>query len=616
MSADSSSPRPSLRWFGIPKLAPFLRPFLPSMAVMVLFGFIGSGFDAILPLFIRHAINHFIGDRTLDGVWLFVALYVVVLVCQSLSNFISAYLCAKLEVRLARNLRDACFNHLQTLSLAYFNQNKVGYIHSRVMSDTNNIGLLVSWNSMSLVWSASYLIAILIVMFAIHARLAFFFLLLLPPAVLLGGYFQRRLVALNRRIREANSKITDGFNEGVTGAKTVKALVVEDDVRDTFERNTSEMRRVSVHATHFSALFTSTIAFAAALALALILWQGGNLTRANTLAVGTLAVFLSYALGIIEPLQMMVTDLASFISAQVNIERVSRLLETKSDVRDAPAVIARYGDVFQPRRENWEEIEGDVTFEDVTFRYPDGKELVLEHFNLEVPRGTMVAIVGETGAGKSTLVNLACRFFEPTSGRVLIDGRDARERSQLWLHSKIGYVLQSPHLFSGSVRDNLRYGNPDATDAEIRDALRLVSADTIVDRMEKGLDSEVGEGGEMLSTGEKQLLSFARALLAKPRILVLDEATASVDTVTEKIIQDAIGTILRGRTSFVIAHRLSTIVGADVILVVHDGKIVERGTHRELMARKGHYYALFTRQYEDRATARALDELGNAQKCS
>ncbi len=608
MSADFSSPRPSLRWFGIPKLAPFLRPFLPSMAVMVLFGFIGSGFDAVLPLFIRHAINHFIGDRTLDGVWLFAALYVVVLVCQSLSNFVSAYLCAKLEVRLARDLRDACFNHLQTLSLAYFNQNKVGYIHSRVMSDTNNIGLLVSWTSMSLVWSASYLIAILIVMFSIHARLAFFFLLLLPPAILLGGYFQRRLVALNRRIREANSKITDGFNEGVTGAKTVKALVVEGDVRDAFERHTAEMRRVSIHATHFSALFTSTIAFAAALALALILWQGGNLTRANTLAVGTLAVFLSYALGIIEPLQMMVTDLASFISAQVNIERVSRLLETKSDVRDAPAVIARYGDVFQPHRENWEEIEGDVAFEDVTFRYPDGKELVLEHFNLEVPRGTMVAIVGETGAGKSTLVNLACRFFEPTSGRVLIDGRDVRERSQLWLHSKIGYVLQSPHLFSGSVRDNLRYGNPAATDAEIRDALRLVSADSIVDRMEKGLDSEVGEGGEMLSTGEKQLLSFARALLAKPRILVLDEATASVDTVTEKIIQDAIGTILRGRTSFVIAHRLSTIVGADVILVVHDGKIIERGTHRELMARKGHYYALFTRQYEDRATARALDE--------
>ncbi|MBQ6924073.1 MAG: ABC transporter ATP-binding protein [Kiritimatiellae bacterium] len=608
MSADTSAPRrASLRWFGIPKLWPFLRPFAPSMAVMVLFGFAGSACDAAFPLFNRHAIDHFIGEGTLDGIWAFAALYFAVIVAQTLSNFVSAYLCAKLEVRLARDLRDACFNHLQTLSLAYFNQNKVGYVHSRVMSDTNNIGLLVSWTSMDLVWSASYLVGMVGVMFAIQARLALVVMALVPPAVLLGGYFQRRLVALNRRIRDANAKITDGFNEGVTGAKTIKALVVEDAVRDAFERNTGEMRRVSVHATHFSALFTSTMAFAAAAALSLVLWRGGRLTLADAMQIGTLSVFLSYAMGMVEPLQSIVRDLASIVSAQVNIERVSRLLETESDVRDAPEVVARYGDVFEPRRENWEELAGDVAFEDVTFRYPDGKELVLEHFNLRVPRGTMVAIVGETGAGKSTLVNLACRFFEPTSGRVLVDGRDVRERSQLWLHSQIGYVLQSPHLFSGTVRDNLRYGNPAATDAEIREALRLVSADAIVDRMEKGLDSEVGEGGEMLSTGEKQLLSFARALLANPRILVLDEATASVDTVTEKIIQDAIGTILRGRTSFVIAHRLSTIVGADVILVVHDGKIIERGTHRELMARQGHYHALFTRQYEDRATAAALD---------
>ena len=613
MPADAPT-RKSLRWFGIPKLAPFLRPFLPSMVVMVVFGFLGSACDAVFPLFNRHAIDHFIGEKTIDGIWAFAALYFVVIVVQCLVNFISAYLCAKLEVRLARDLRDTCFNHLQTLSLAYFNQNKVGYIHSRVMSDTNNIGLFFSWTSMDFVWSASYLVGILIVMFSINARLALFILLLVPPAVLVGGYFQRRLVKLNHQIREANAKITDGFNEGVTGAKTVKALVVEETVRDAFERHTDEMRRVSVRATHFSGLFTSTIAFAAALALSLVLWQGGRLSLAGAMEIGTLAVFLSYAMGMIEPLQMIVRDVASLITVQVNIERVSRLLETESDVRDTPEVVARYGDIFQPRRENWEELAGDVAFEDVTFRYPDGKELVLEHFNLEVPRGTMVAIVGETGAGKSTLVNLACRFFEPTSGRVLIDGRDVRERSQLWLHSKIGYVLQQPHLFSGTVRDNLRYGAPSATDEEILAALKLVSADGIVSRMEKGLDSEVGEGGEMLSTGEKQLLSFARALLANPRILVLDEATASVDTVTEKIIQDAIGTILRGRTSFVIAHRLSTIVGADVILVVHDGKIIERGTHRELMARKDHYHALFTRQYEDRATALALDgtPIGNS----
>ena len=228
--------------------------------------------------------------------------------------------------------------------------------------------------------------------------------------------------------------------------------------------------------------------------------------------------------------------------------------------------------------------------------------MVLEHFNLKVPQGTNVAIVGETGAGKSTLVNLVCRFYEPTEGQVLIDGRDARERSQLWLHSNIGYVLQTPHLFSGSVRDNLKYGNPDATDEEIWKALKLVDAEGVIAKMDNGLDSEVGEGGDLLSTGEKQLLSFARAILADPKILVLDEATASIDTLTEKAIQDAIFTVIKGRTSFVIAHRLSTIVDADVILVVKDGKIIERGRHHELMEKKGYYYQLYTRQYEEMVT--------------
>ena len=262
----------------------------------------------------------------------------------------------------------------------------------------------------------------------------------------------------------------------------------------------------------------------------------------------------------------------------------------------------KYGDTFHPKKENWEPLHGDVEFRDVSFKYPDGEEMVLEDFNLVVPQGTNVAIVGETGAGKSTLVNLVCRFFEPVKGQVLIDVKDAKERSQLWLHSNIGYVLQTPHLFSGTVRENLKYGNPEADDETIWKALRLVNAQGVIEKMDHGLDSQVGEGGDLLSTGEKQLLCFARAILADPRILILDEATASIDTLTEKAIQDAIFTVIKGRTSFVIAHRLSTIVDADVILVVKDGKIIERGRHTELMDKKGYYYQLYTRQYEEMVT--------------
>ena len=399
-------------------------------------------------------------------------------------------------------------------------------------------------------------------------------------------------------MREINSQITGRFNEGITGAKTTKSLVVEERMARDFEETSRDMTHTSLRAARYRAMFGSMISFSGWTALALVLWRGGSLTMSGLIVLGTLSVFMTYAINMMEPIQWVVRAISDLITVQVNVERFTRLVETPSDVRDMPEVIARYGDTLSPKRENWEPLHGEVEFRDVSFRYPDGDDYVLEHFNLRVPQGTNVAIVGETGAGKSTLVNLLCRFFEPTAGQILIDGRDARERSQLWLHSHIGYVLQTPHLFSGSVRDNLRYGRPDATDDELWEALRRVSADGVVERMEKGLESDVGEGGDLFSTGEKQLLSFARAILTDPAIFVLDEATSSVDTETEKKIQDAIVRLMAGRTSFVIAHRLSTIRQADVILVVKNGRIVEQGQHRELLSRRGYYYRLYTRQYQ------------------
>ncbi len=591
----------SLPFWGIPQLWPFLRPYRKILLLNIVLGILSSLADSVYPLFNSYALNHFIAENNLDGLLYFVLAYGCILLLQVIDNFVSTYQCGRIEMMVDRDLRNAAFHHLQTLSFSYFNQNNVGYIHARVISDAGKIGELVAWRMMDLVWHGSYIVCVFCVMLTVNARLTFYLLALLPVAVLFIVFFQKRLVQLNRRIREINSAITGNYNEGIAGARTIKTMGIEQRMQKDFELDTEKMKRSSVQTTHNAALFNSLITFMSAMALALVLWKGGKITMDGVIMLGTLSVFISYALNMMEPIQNLVQTISAFIAIQVNIERLMRLLHTKSDVADGPEVTARYGDTFQPKKENWEPLLGDVEFRDVSFRYPDGEELVLEHFNLKVPMGTSVAIVGETGAGKSTLVNLVCRFFEPTKGQVLIDGRDARERSQLWLHSSIGYVLQAPHLFSGTVRDNLRYGKPDATDEEIWESLRLVSADYVVQKMENGLDAEVGEGGDLLSTGEKQLLCFARALLANPRILVLDEATASIDTLTEKLIQDAIQTVIRGRTSFVIAHRLSTVVDADVILVVRDGKIVEQGTHSELMRSKGYYYELYTRQYEDMA---------------
>ncbi len=588
--------------FGIPKLFPYIKQYCPKIIFMIILGVLSSLADSVFPIFNRYAIDNFVGRKTLEGLTVFIVLYLIVLVLQVIDNFICTYICGQIELSVDRDLRNAAFSHLQTLSFAYFNQNNVGYIHARVMSDTGKIGVMVSWRMMDIVWQGAYVIFVLVMMLILNFKLALLVMILVPIAVVLVMYFQSKLVVLNRKIREINSTITSNFNEGITGAKAIKTLVVEDKIQSDFEEDTEKMRATSVHATHYSAFFTSAITMMSSVALALVLWRGGIITMDGIIQIGTLSVFLSYALSLMEPIQNIIITLSELIAVQVNVERLTRLLETESDVSDSPEVIEKYGDTFNPRKENWEPLYGDVEFKDVTFKYPDGDEYVLTDFNLKVPQGTNVAIVGETGAGKSTLVNLVCRFFKPTKGQVLIDGRDAAERSQLWLHSNIGYVLQTPHLFSGTVRDNLKYGNPDATEEEIWNALRLVSADGIVKRMDKGLDSDVGEDGGMLSTGEKQLLSFARALLADPRILVLDEATASIDTVTEKAIQDAIVTVTKGRTSFVIAHRLSTIVDADIILVVNDGKIVERGSHAELMDKRGYYYDLFTKQFDESST--------------
>ena len=589
-----------LPFFGIPKMIPFVRPFAKQMIGVMLLQLGMSLTDVARPLLQRYALNRFVGGSTLSGMVPFVLVYIAVISAGALVFYGSIKRTMKLEMGIDRDLRNEAFKHLQELSFDYYNQNSVGYIHARVMSDTSRIGELFSWQLADTLYFLAYIVFALVSMFSINPRITGLICLIVPVVALFFSLFQGKLFDLHHQVREINSLITGNFNEGIVGAKTIKSLAVEERIDEDFMKETSNMKRKSVQSARVRGVFAVVTNLASSCALAIVLWKGGVIAAEE---VGTFSMFMSYAQELMEPVRWLVETLALFVQGEVNIQRYTALVESEPSVKDSPAVKAMYGDSFKPKKEIWEPIRGDIEFRDVSFKYPDGDEYILEHFDLKIPFGTNVAIVGETGAGKSTLANLICRFYEPTEGKVLIDGKDARGRSQLWLHSALGYVLQSPHLFSGSIRDNLLYGRADATDEEIMEALKLVSADDVVARLDKGLDSDAGEGGDLLSTGEKQLICLARAIIADPKILVLDEATASVDTMTERRIQAAVDEVIKGRTSIVIAHRLSTVQNADIILVVSDGKIVERGSHRELLAKRGEYYRLWTRQYEDEATS-------------
>lgn len=571
---------------------PYLKDTTKLAIIVLLFMIVSSVSESIYPLFTNYAVKHFVTDGTTQGIGKFIFAYAAAIIIGGIAVIIYCRNALVLEIKLGCFMKRDCFVHLQKLSLSFFSNSSVGYLLARVMSDTDRISGVIAWGILNFLWNFIYIISAYISMFILAPKLAAILLLLIPIVGIATWFFQSKILVVNRKVRHINSQITGAYNEGITGAKASKTLVIEDQNCKEFSGYTSDMYKQSIRSSTLTAIMLPLVTFVGSIAVAAVLDIGGRDVIFGGMEYATLSAFITYAVAIVNPIVEVAHVFTDLNTAQVCVERVNNLLSEPCTVTDTPEVIEKYGTSFEPKRENWEPVHGEIEFKDVWFKYPDSDEYVLENFNLHVPAGTTVAIVGETGAGKSTLVNLACRFYEPTQGQILIDGRDAKERSQLWLHSSLGYVLQDPHLFSGTLADNIRYGRLDATTEDVERAAKLVSADTVASHLPEGYDAHVGEGGDRLSTGEKQLVSFARAVIADPPIFVLDEATSSIDTETELLIQNAISHILEGRTSFIIAHRLSTIRHADMILVVDHGKIVERGTHDELMAKSGRYAAL------------------------
>ena len=564
----------------------FLLVFMIGLAVL----------ESMTPLLARYAIDNFIQNGTSEGMLAYGLVYLGIIILQAVAIRFFLYFAGQIEIGLNYEIRKAGFQRLQDLSFAYFDRTPVGWIMSRMVSDTNRLSEVMAWSMVDIAWGMTTILVIFVTMFIMDVRLALLAIILIPVLMLVSWFFQKKLLSTHRKIRRINSRLTGEFNEGIMGARTSKTLRRESDNNAEFGGTADGLYRESVRASIFAALFMPVVSLLGAAGTALVLTFGGQMVVNGIILTGTLYAFILYVTRLWDPIKHVARFVSSLQSAQAAAERVMTLLSENPDIKDSPEVIERYGISDGAGRQPWPVMKGEVVFRSVSFSY-GGEEIILDDFNLHVPAGQVIALVGETGAGKSTLVNLACRFYEPTSGEILIDGTDYRQLPMMWLYANLGYVLQTPHLFSGTVADNIRYGNLGATSEKIEAAARMASAHEFIVRLENGYETPVGEGGSRLSTGEKQLVSFARAILANPRIFVLDEATSSVDTETEVLIQRAIQAVLKGRTAFIIAHRLSTIRQADRILVISDGKIIEDGTHSQLMKKDGQYRQLYMNQF-------------------
>ncbi len=595
------------------KLFAYTRPYRREVIMLAGFAVLTALMDVAFPLITRGVIDAVGAEGLQADLWPYVVAYATAATLLSLSVGGFIWAGGKIRTHVSHDIRRDGFENLQRLSFSFYDFRPVGWLMARMTSDCERLSNILAWGILDFVWGVTMMAGIAVAMLVMNAKLALLVLAIIPALLWVSARFQKRILGSAREVRRTNSRITASYNESIMGVLTSKAFVRESANLDEFRNLTNGMYDASVRNLTQAAIYVPVVLTLASLATGLALAVGGFDLLGGAISVGTLVAFLAYSRHFFDPVEQLGRWFAELQMAQASAERIMSLVEAVPAIRDDDDVIeaiARNRELTG--RANYAEDGGAARIESielkgVNFAYGNGTP-VLRDIDLRVRAGETIALVGPTGGGKSTLVNVICRFYEPTSGAVLIDGVDYRKRGLHWLQSNLGMVLQQAHVFSGTIRENIRYGKLDATDDEVTQAAITAGAHAFIVEMEKGYNTEVGESGSKLSAGQKQLVSFARAILADPQILVMDEATSSVDTETEARIQTGLEALLANRISFVIAHRLSTIRNASRILVVEGGRITEAGTHLELMARRGHYFELY-RQQSLNQTTQTIGEL-------
>ena len=600
-----------LKWSVWKRVFSYARSHKRYLAGLAAVALAMSAIDVAIPLVTRGVIDDAVRNRQNAQLWLWATMYAALALGSCVFFLSMIRLAARVSTGVAHDIRRDSFGRLQELSFSYYDRRPVGWLVARLTSDCDRLSRIIAMGTLDAVWGGCTLIGVVVVMLILNWKLALVVLTVVPPMVWISIIFQKRLLAASRKVRKTNSTITAAYSEAIMGVRTTKTLVREEENLREFADVTGEMFAASVRNAILASMYFPMIVATGSVGGALALWLGGVEAMADPTKIGTLVAFILYTGIFMFPIHELSRLFAEAQAVQAAAERVTGLLETEPEIKDSIevrgaierhiAIEPRPGIAIDGLPENIDTIE----FRNVCFAYKEGKG-VLEDFSLTVKPGETIALVGPTGGGKTTIVSLMCRFYEPTAGEILINGTDYRRRSLNWLQSNLGIVLQTPHLFSGTIRENIRYGNLQASDEQVEEAAKIVNAHDFIMEFDDGYDTQIGEGGARLSTGQKQLVSFARAVLANPQIFVMDEATSSVDTETERLIQNGLAKVLAGRISFVIAHRLSTIRSADRILVIDGGRVTEEGTHSELIHLKGEYYELYTNQFTEQRQEQIL----------